>query len=204
MFGHLLAAVHAMSLHSGKHGRLQRSLVFRCTLHPDSMSCRSSDAPKSQKATNSNRAAAGLSPSQQAATSCEAHGVGPCFHSLLQGCHQTLTRMESFVASGEPAPNPAAAPCGSMPPRSSNCLEQNPPWCTHAPGTSSLLRSSSARLRSFAACVWVLGAKMLTLTVGRPTNQLKCKGSVHGASWIKGARRIGSGQGRIGSHESDQ
>ena len=39
---------------------------------------------------------------------------------------------------------------------------------------------------------------------GRPTNQLKCNGSVRGASWIKGARRIGSGQGRMGSHESDQ
>ena len=41
-------------------------------------------------------------------------------------------------------------------------------------------------------------------TAGRPTNQLKCNGSVRGASWIKGARRIGSGQGRMGSHESDQ
>ena len=35
-------------------------------------------------------------------------------------------------------------------------------------------------------------------------NQLKCNGSVRGASSIRGARRIGSGQGRMASHESDQ
>ena len=39
---------------------------------------------------------------------------------------------------------------------------------------------------------------------GRPMNQLKCNGSVRGASSIRGARHIGSGQGRMGSHESDQ
>ena len=53
--------------------------------------------------------------------------------------------------------------------------------------------------------------------IGRPTNQLKCNGSVRGASWIRGARvsdqdrvewdhtnRISKPDQLYGSHEADE